>query len=180
MISNPLVRFLVTVIGSIAIACLLGIALDLVTANVAVDYFLVHHPRIVASKSPWVLAIVWGVAASWWFGAIVGLLIATINHVRSKSLPPIRILKWGMIAAAILWIVMIVILVAVLMISSTIPVDKRPATFEYDRRLVAVAMAHQYEYLFATIAATILGLMTWRVRSSCEVSRSAAITGEEE
>lgn len=35
--------------GTIGLACCLGIAMDLVTANVAVEYFTVHHPKLVDS-----------------------------------------------------------------------------------------------------------------------------------
>lgn len=49
----------------VLLSCLLGIALDMVTANVAVEYFTGHHPHVVDSDSPWVLALVWGPGASW-------------------------------------------------------------------------------------------------------------------
>ena len=53
-------------------ASCLGVAMDMVTAHVAVEYFTVHHPHVVNSKSPLVMALVWGVGASWWFGLIAG------------------------------------------------------------------------------------------------------------
>jgi hypothetical protein len=155
-------RFLTIVLGSTGLACLLGISLDLVTANIAVAYFSVHHPRIVPTENPWALAVIWGIAASWWFGAIAGVVVAFINHRRQHPIEPSRILKWTLVACVILWLAMIAILVAVLAISSTIPIEKRPATFEHDRRLVAVAMAHQYEYVLGAIALVTIAVMTWR------------------
>lgn len=159
-------RFLTIVLGAMLLSCLLGIALDLVTANTAVAYFSVHHPRIVASDDPWVLAVVWGVAASWWFGLIAGIIVAFINHRRREPLPPRRILTWAALASAILWLVMIAILVTILILSSRIPLDQRRPTFESDRRLVAVAMAHQFEYLLGGIALIIIAIATWRARST--------------
>jgi hypothetical protein len=97
-------RFLTIVVGSVGLACVLGICLDLVTANVAVEYFSVHHPRIAETESPWVLAIVWGIGASWWFGAISGAIVATINHRRQEPLEPTQILKWVSIACFALWL----------------------------------------------------------------------------
>jgi hypothetical protein len=91
-------RFLKIVSGSTALACNLGISIDLVTAHVAVEYFSVHHSQIFPTENPWALALIWGVAASWWFGAIAGLLVAEMNHRRQQPLEPIRILKWTMIA----------------------------------------------------------------------------------
>lgn len=160
----PTRRFLTIVFGAIGLACLLGIALDLVTANVAVEYFSVHHPRIVPTDNPWVLALVWGVAASWWFGAIAGVVMATINHRRQYPLEPWRILKWTLIACVVMWVAMISILGGVMTISSTIPVEKRPANFEFARRLIAVAMAHQYEYALGAVAGVVIAIMTWRAK----------------
>lgn len=157
--------FLVIVLGAIGFACLLGIALDLVTANVAVEYFTVHHPRIVASDNPWVLAIVWGIAASWWFGAIAGAVVATVNQRRPEPLPPLRILKWTFFACVVLWLIMIGILLAALALSNLIPLEQRRPTFESDRRLIAVALAHQSEYVLGAIAGLIIAVMTWRAKT---------------
>jgi hypothetical protein len=57
---------------------------------------------------------------------------------------------------------MIGILMSVLALASTIPLEKRPATFDSDRRLIAVGMAHQYEYILGAIAWTAIAVMTWR------------------
>jgi hypothetical protein len=162
--SPALRRFLAIVLGSTGLACLLGICLDLVTANVAVEYFSVHHPRIVLTEKPWVLAIVWGVAASWWGGAIAGVIVASINQRRRNPLEAVRILRWALVACTVLWLVMIAILIAVFAIASTIPLEERQATFDHDRRLMAVAMAHQYEYVLGAIALLVIAVMTWRSR----------------
>ena len=71
--------------------CLLGIAIDVVTANVAVEYFTVYHPHVVDSNSPWVMALVWGVGASWWFGAIASVLLWWINIRRPQPLSRMRV-----------------------------------------------------------------------------------------
>lgn len=159
-----LARWLKIVAGCIGLACLLGICLDLVTAHVAVEYFSVHHPKIVDSENPRVLALVWGVAAAWWAGAIAGVVIATINHRRSEPLAPKRILKWGAIACAALWLVMMAVLAAVIAITTMIPLEERRPTFEHDRRLVAVAVTHQFEYLLAAIAMVIIAVMVIRAK----------------
>lgn len=165
-------RFLKIVVGSTILTCILGICLDLVTANVAVEYFSVHHPKIIATDKPWLLALVWGVAASWWFGAIAGAVVASINHRRRQPLEPSRILRWAAFACIALWLIMVAILLAVMVLSSTIPIERRPATFEFDRRLVAVAMAHQYEYVLGAVALLVIGAMTWRAKPECQTSKS--------
>jgi hypothetical protein len=165
-------RFLTIVLGSTFLACVLGICLDLVTANVAVEYFSVHHPKILPTENPWLLALLWGVAASWWFGAIAGAVVASINHRRQQPLEPIRILKWTTIACVALWMTMIAILLTVMAISSTIPIEQRRANFESDRRLVAVAMAHQYEYVLGGVAMMVIAVMTWRSKPKHNPSKS--------
>jgi hypothetical protein len=102
------------------------------------------------------------VAASWWFGAIAGVIVASINRRRPYPLEPTRILKWTFIACFVLWLTMIGILLAVLAFTSRIPLDERPATFEHDRRLIAVALAHQLEYVLGAVALLVIAIMTWR------------------
>ena len=155
-------RFLTIVFGSTLLSCLLGVCLDLVTANVAVEYFTVHHPQVLSTENPIVLALLWGVIASWWFGAVAGAIVALINYRRQQPLEAIRILRWTAIACAVLWMIMISILLTIMAISSTIPIEQRPESFESDRRLVAVAMAHQYEYVLGTVAMLVIAVMTWR------------------
>ncbi len=53
-----------------------GIAHDLVTAHLCVEYFTIGHPRVIASESPVALALTWGVLATWWFGLAAGILLA--------------------------------------------------------------------------------------------------------
>lgn len=159
-------QFLVIVLGTSGLSCLLGISLDLVTANVSVEYFSVHHPRLLSTENPWALAVFWGIAASWWFGMICGLIIAAINHQRQNPLGPALILRWAFNACVVLWVVMVAILVAVLAVASTIPFEKRPSTFDSDRRLVAVAMAHQYEYAMGIMACMVIAIKTWRTNKA--------------
>lgn len=160
--NSELKRFLAIVFGATILACLLGVCLDLVTANVAVEYFSVHHPKILPTENPWVLALVWGVIASWWFGALMGVIVALVNYRRKQPLDAIRILRWTAITCVVLWLIMISIVLAIMAISSTIPIERRPVSFESDRRLVAVAMAHQYEYVLGAIAMLVIAVMTWR------------------
>lgn len=161
----PQKRFLITMIGFIALACATGIAFDLISANLAVDYFSIHHPTIVRTENPWLLAFIWGVAASWWTGAIAGGVIAAINQRRKHPLPPKRVLRWAAGACVGIWAAMLSVMIAILIVSEVvIPVDKRGDTFEHDRRLMAVAMAHQYEYVYAGFATLILAFKTWKTK----------------
>ena len=62
-----------------------GILHDQVTARICVEYFTVGHPRIIASDSPTLLGLVWGVVATWWVGLPLGAMLALA--ARAGSLP---------------------------------------------------------------------------------------------
>jgi hypothetical protein len=61
---------------AVAAAVAYGVAHDQVTARICVEYFTIGHPPLVPSDSPTVLAIAWGVVATWWVGLPLGLLLA--------------------------------------------------------------------------------------------------------
>src|SRR5215472_606893 len=58
---------------AVAAAVGYGIIHDQITARICVEYFTIGHPRLINSDSPTVLAIFWGVVATWWVGLPLGL-----------------------------------------------------------------------------------------------------------
>jgi len=74
------------------------------------------------ASGTWVLAIVWGIGSSWWFGAIAG---GTAGG--SQSSPPAaarateRILKWAAVARLALWLIMLAILLGVVGLAAMVP-----------------------------------------------------------
>lgn len=134
------------------LTCLLGLAIDAVTANIAVEYFTVHHPKVVDSDSPWVMALVWGIGASWWCGLIAGAIIGWVNGRRIDPMPQTRVYRMVRGALASIWIAMMAIVAGVYMLASTVPAEKRRASFESDRRLMSVAIAHSTEYGLGALA----------------------------
>lgn len=97
--------FFVCVIASI----LYGIIHDQITARVCLEYFTVFHPPVFATQSPTLLAFGWGVIASWWMGALLGVLLAIAARAGSRSklsaeslLKPIGKLLTIMFACALL------------------------------------------------------------------------------
>ena len=156
-------RFLIRIVfDTVVAACTLGICLDLVTAHVAVEYFTVHHPKVVESKSPIVMALIWGVGASWWFGAIGGLFLAFVNSRRQVpfTAKAIRPMVWR--ACASLWASMIALLGLVYGFIGLIPIRQRRPTFDFDRRLMSVALTHMTEYVLGTITVVIMAVIVWR------------------
>ena len=61
-----------------------GIAHDNVTARVCVEYFTIGHAPIFRTESPTLLALGWGVVATWWVGLGLGILLALTCRVGGK------------------------------------------------------------------------------------------------
>lgn len=154
------------ILDCILLACALGIALDMVTAHIAVEYFTVHHPKVVESKEPWVMALVWGVGAAWWFGALAGVVLAFINGRRKSPLGPGPIRVMMAKACAALWVTMMLILATSYGLIGLIPMAQRGPAFDHDRRLMAVALTHMTEYLLGTVALVIVGFRVWRANTA--------------
>lgn len=64
-----------------------GILHDQVTARVCIEYFTIGHPHLIDSTSPTLLALAWGVVATWWAGLFIGVLLAI--GARSGARPPV-------------------------------------------------------------------------------------------
>lgn len=163
------IRFIFTVVS---LTCLFGIALDLVTAHVWVDYFAVHHPKVVESRSPVVMAIVWGVGASWWFGAIAAAILWWFNRRRPNPLPASTLIRWVVRALAVLWVVMIAILGIIYTLIGLMPIETRRPTFDLDRRAMSVALTHQTEYVLGVLVLAVLLIIVAR-RSRAAVKPAA-------
>jgi hypothetical protein len=86
-----------------------GILHDQVTAHLCVEYFTIAHPPLIPTDSPFWLAIAWGIAATWWVGLLLGLLLALVARVGSwpklsvrRIRRPVLILLIGMAVCALL------------------------------------------------------------------------------
>lgn len=68
--------FLEVVALGLGAAVLYGIVHDQVTVRVCLEYFTVGHPPIFATRSPTLLALGWGIVATWWVGLPLGIGLA--------------------------------------------------------------------------------------------------------
>jgi hypothetical protein len=57
-------------------AVLFGLVHDQVTVRVCLEYFTVAHETLIASTSPTLLGLLWGVVATWWAGALAGIVVS--------------------------------------------------------------------------------------------------------
>lgn len=66
-----------------------GILHDQITARLCVEYFTIGHLPLFPTSSPTVLAICWGVAATFGLGALLGVVLALVSQ--SGGLPAVPI-----------------------------------------------------------------------------------------
>ena len=66
------------VLLSILAAVIYGVLHDQITARICIEYFTMGHPPIFRHPvtSPTIIGIAWGVIATWWVGAGLGILLA--------------------------------------------------------------------------------------------------------
>ena len=69
-------QFVGIVLFSIAAAAFYGVVHDQITARVCVEYFTIGHSPIFKTTSPTLLALGWGVLATWWVGLALGICVA--------------------------------------------------------------------------------------------------------
>ena len=72
------------ILTCIAAAVVYGIVHDQFTAHICVEYFSVFHPPVFPTESPMLLALGWGVIATWWMGAFLGVLVALAARAGSR------------------------------------------------------------------------------------------------
>jgi len=102
------VQFFKIVAGCIAAAVLYGVVHDQITARIYLPYFTVFHPPMFHTQSPTLQALGWGIIATWWMGAFLGLLLAIACRLGtppklafSEMLRPIGVLLLVMATTAI-------------------------------------------------------------------------------
>jgi hypothetical protein len=151
-----------------------GILHDQVTARVCVEYFTIGHPPLIASRSPTLLALAWGVVATWWFALPLAVALASSARmgerprlVASALIKPVVVLLAGMGAVAFLAGTTGYVLAARRIILPDewvllhIPSAKQSA-------FIADSWSHLASYLAGFFGAIILCLYVWHSRRSSE------------
>tara|TARA_R110002051_G_C8595035_1_gene479438 strand:- start:190 stop:720 length:531 start_codon:yes stop_codon:yes gene_type:complete len=70
-----------------------GILHDQITAHLCVEYFTIAHPPVFPTSSPFLLAIGWGIIATWWVGLSLGLGLAFAAQFGRAPTIPLRTLR---------------------------------------------------------------------------------------
>ncbi|MFM8981040.1 MAG: hypothetical protein ACKOSS_11340 [Planctomycetia bacterium] len=154
----------------IAAAVAYGLVHDQVTVRVCLAYFSEFHPPLVATHDPTLLALAWGVVATWWVGAGLGLLLALAARAGARPVlgardlvrPVLRLLALMAGAALALGLVG-----AALAQAGTIwvaaPWDVRIPR-EQHVGFLACLWAHNASYGVGFVGGAVLALRTWRRR----------------
>ena len=160
---HPIVFF------SILAACAYGIAHNLVTAHVCVEYFLPPiHPIIFPTDSPIILALTWGIIATWWVGLLLGILLAAVCRLgRRPKLTVGNIVRPALILFVCLYVVsMLLGVIGYIAWHSgfftwILLDDIAP---ERHARFVFNAVAHESAYFFGAIGGIVLMFHLWKKR----------------
>jgi len=161
-------------IVAMSVACCVGYGIiqDLITARICVEYFTIGHPPVFPTLDPTLLGIGWGVIATWWVGAILGIPLSLAARFGSapkrtthQLIRPMLIILLcsaifafligcvGFVAAKNGWVFLIGD------ISERVPVDRHVL-------FLTNLWAHSASYFSGVVGSIILIVQTWRTRQS--------------
>lgn len=147
-----------------------GIAHDMVTAHLCVEYFTIGHPPVFRTEDPVLLALGWGVIATWWMGLLLGVPLATAARAgrRPKRTAPelvrpiakllVVMATCAAIAGFVGWLLARdgrIVLVGGL--AARVPADRHAL-------YLADLWAHLTSYAVGFVGGILLAVRTWRGR----------------
>ena len=71
-------QFVMIVGQTILFAIAYGVLHNQVTVRICPEYFTIGHPPVFLTDSLTFLAVVWGIIATWWVGALLGVPLACV------------------------------------------------------------------------------------------------------
>ncbi|QDU11560.1 hypothetical protein [Gimesia aquarii] len=166
------------VLFSIIAAIVFGIIHDQFTVRICLEYFTIGHPIIFNTTSPTLLALGWGIIATWWVGLILGCLLATSARVGKKSkltlsqiMPDIFKLLALMGIFSFIAGITGYILASQGVVHLVEPMFSRvPATKHV--AFLTDLWAHSASYLIGVLGGIVLTIKIWRSRTESKVPKS--------
>ena len=163
------VESLKIILMPVSAAIVYGIVHDQITIRVCPEYFTVAHPHIFRTGSLTLIALGWGVAATWWGGLLAGVAVALAARAGSaekftwrRLLPPVIVLFIMMGVCATLagfaghWMASTGQIPSLQAWGNMLPVEKQAA-------FMADLFAHAFSYLVGGIGSVIIALVTaWK------------------
>lgn len=160
------------VVLCIVAAVTYGVLHDQVTARVSIEYFTVGHTRLFETDLPTLHALAWGVIATWWVGAILGVGLAIAARAGTRPRRSIRSLVRPIVT--LLLVIGSVSLVAGVVgfalaeagaVKLLEPIASRVAPARHVRYLTAL-WAHSGAYGAGFLGGAALWIRVWRRRGS--------------
>lgn len=158
-------------------AMVYGVLHDQVTARVCVEYFTIGH-RFIGTTSPTLLGFAWGILATWWFGLLLGVLLALAARIgalpkmelRDLRLPIVKLMLFCATLALVAGIVgyalaRIGVVWLLPNMASAVPAEKHAA-------FLADLWTHDASYLGGAVGA--LALCGWTIRERMRRFRTVA------
>jgi hypothetical protein len=160
-------RFIAIVALAVIAAISYGILHDQITARVCVEYFTIGHPRIFRTESPTLLAIGWGIVATWWFALPLGFSLACASRLgdrpkrsaRELVRPLLLLLACTGAAAALAGVSGYVLVHSNAIVVDPWIVGHVPAEARF--RFVADWWAHNTSYAAGFVGSIILCIWVW-------------------
>ncbi len=164
-------QFLAIVLVSIGAAVCYGIVHDQVTARVCLEYFTVAHPAIFPTRSPTLLALGWGIIATWWVGLLLGMPLAAVARWGRRR-PP---LSWRAVLPSILRLLCVMACCAfaagmlgyVAGLHGIVPLSpwlKDEVPLGHQAAFVAAWWTHLASYLAGFVGGIVVIVRSWRAR----------------
>ncbi len=158
----------VKIIGACILAAVIyGIVHDQITARICLEYFTVFHPPILHSThSPTVLGFGWGVIATWWVGALLGIPLAIAARAGARPRLSVRELL-PMIGALLLVMAVCAVFagLAGFLWGSAPQFMAEFLTPEIRRRFAADWWAHTASYASGFVGGIVLWVAAYRKRA---------------
>lgn len=153
-------------------AIIYGIAHDMVTAHVCIEYFTIGHFDVYpgGDTPAWRYALYWGVAATWWVGTALGLLVILAGRVSSRwpRLSARQVAKPMIVVLGVQWVAaMCVLAISYMVLGSGFEARDRLSSavpLEAHRGFVADWITHLFSYGAGLASALILCALVVRQR----------------
>ena len=159
-------QFVRIVLFSVLAAIIYGVLHDLVTAHLCLEYFTIAHPPLPIPQTSLVMALAWGVIATWWVGAILGTALGLAARIGSAPKIGLAQLKRPIIMVMAVSGVGAILAMGLGALLFQLDVISVGHVWEYripeDRHHVfmAAAWAHSASYLIAGIGGAFLVVRT--------------------